>query len=144
MVLYEEGQNISFEFRPMPAFPSSTWIGADEAGCRNLLDNAVAAVDAVSEAGAEGQIIVETRLDPILNLVQIEVADNGCGVSPEVKPCFSSPISPQRSTGRDWGWRLSTPSFPTTTGTSGSKIIPAGARFIIEVARKKDLTIRTK
>jgi two-component system nitrogen regulation sensor histidine kinase NtrY len=55
----------------------------------NLLDNAVAAVN------AGGKIEVSVSFDPILKIVRLEVADNGAGIPPEDKirmfePYFST------------------------------------------------------
>ena len=59
----------------------------------NLLDNAVAACHAVGEAA--GRIDVKTTYVPARGLVRLEVADNGCGMSRDVKlrlfePYFST------------------------------------------------------
>ena len=40
--------------------------------------------------------------DPSRGVVYLEVADNGCGVAPEVRGEFSSPISPPRRMERAW------------------------------------------
>ena len=59
----------------------------------NMLDNAVAACKAVGDTG--GRIEVVTTHIPARGVVRLEVADNGCGMSREVKlrlfePYFST------------------------------------------------------
>ncbi|MCK7468743.1 MAG: ATP-binding protein [Desulfosudis oleivorans] len=140
MVLYEEGhKQIRFEFRPDAGIPI---FDLDREQIKrvvvNLLDNAVAAVDAVSETGAEGQIVIETRLDPILNLVQIEVADNGCGVSPEVKPLLFEPYFSTKEHGTGLGLAIVNTIVSDHDGYIRVKDNPRGARrFIIEVPIKR-------
>ena len=140
MVLYEEGhKQIRFEFRPDAGIPI---FDLDREQIKrvvvNLLDNAVAAVDAVSETGGEGQIVIETRLDPILNLVQIEVADNGCGVSPEVKPLLFEPYFSTKEHGTGLGLAIVNTIVSDHDGYIRVKDNPPrGARFIIEVPIKR-------
>jgi len=51
----------------------------------NLLDNAVASLD------NDGLIAVRTEYKSKMNMVTVEVADNGCGVPPELKPKIFDP-----------------------------------------------------
>jgi two-component system nitrogen regulation sensor histidine kinase NtrY len=51
----------------------------------NLLDNAVGSLE------NDGQIVIRTEYKPKLNMVTVEVADNGCGVPPELKPKIFDP-----------------------------------------------------
>jgi len=140
MVLYEEGhKHIQFEFRPDSGIPV---FDLDREQMKrvvvNLLDNAVAAVDAVSEPGMGGQITIETRLDPVLNLVQIEVADNGCGVSPEVKPLLFEPYFSTKAHGTGLGLAIVNTIVSDHDGYIRVKENPPrGARFIIEVPVKR-------
>jgi two-component system nitrogen regulation sensor histidine kinase NtrY len=140
MVLYEEGhKHIQFEFRPDSGIPV---FDLDREQMKrvvvNLLDNAVAAVDAVSEPGMEGQITIETRLDPVLNLVQIEVADNGSGVSPEVKPLLFEPYFSTKAHGTGLGLAIVNTIVSDHDGYIRVKEnSPRGARFIIEVPVKR-------
>jgi two-component system nitrogen regulation sensor histidine kinase NtrY len=140
MVLFEEGhKHIHFQFRPDPDIPV---FDLDREQMKrvivNLLDNAVAAVDALSEPGIEGQITIETRLDPVLNLVQIEVADNGCGVSPEVKPLLFEPYFSTKAHGTGLGLAIVNTIVSDHDGYIRVKENPPrGARFIIEVPVKR-------
>ena len=51
----------------------------------NLLDNAVASLE------NDGLIVIRTEYKPKLNVVTVEVTDNGCGVPPELKPKIFDP-----------------------------------------------------
>jgi len=51
----------------------------------NLLDNAVGSLE------NDGQIVIRTEYKSKLNVVTVEVADNGCGVPPELKPKIFDP-----------------------------------------------------
>jgi len=140
MVLFEEGhKQIHFEFRPDPEIPV---FDLDREQMKrvivNLLDNAVAAVGAVPEPRMEGQVTIETRLDPVLNLVQIEVADNGCGVSPEVKPLLFEPYFSTKAHGTGLGLAIVNTIVSDHDGYIRVKENPPrGSRFIIEVPVKR-------
>jgi two-component system nitrogen regulation sensor histidine kinase NtrY len=69
----------------------------------NLLNNAVAAVDAVAGKDGGGQILIESQLDPLMNLARVEVADNGCGVAPEDKPFLFEPYFSTKPSGTGLG-----------------------------------------
>ncbi len=51
----------------------------------NLLDNAVASLE------NDALIVIRTEYKPKLNVVTVEVIDNGCGVPPELKPKIFDP-----------------------------------------------------
>ena len=51
----------------------------------NLLDNAVGSLE------NDGQIVIRTEYKPKLNMVTVEVADNGSGVPSELKPKIFDP-----------------------------------------------------
>ena len=104
----------------------------------NLLDNAVAAVDAVAESNRDGQIIVETHLDPLMNLARVEVADNGCGVSPEDKPLLFEPYFSTKSSGTGLGLAIVNTIIADHHGYIRVKDnAPRGTRFIIEMPIKQ-------
>ncbi len=95
LVLYREGhRGIRFEFRPATDLPP---IDIDRNAITrvviNMLDNAVAACSSVPA----GEAIVEvvTSWDARMEIARLEIADNGSGMSPEVKarafePYFST------------------------------------------------------
>ncbi len=139
MVLYEEGhKQIRFAFEPDGKIPV---FSLDKEQMKrvmvNLLDNAVAAVGAVAESSRDGQIIVETHLDPLMNLVRVEVADNGCGVSPEDKPLLFEPyFSTKSSTGL--GLAIVNTIVADHHGYIRVKDnAPRGTRFIMEIPIKQ-------
>ena len=136
MVLYEEGhKQIRFAFEPDEKIPV---FSLDKEQMKrvmvNLLDNAVAAVGAVAESSRDGQIIVETHLDPLMNLVRVEVADNGCGVSPEDKPLLFEPYFSTKSSGTGLGLAIVNTIVADHHGYIRVKDnAPRGTRFIIEI-----------
>jgi two-component system nitrogen regulation sensor histidine kinase NtrY len=140
MVLYEEGhKQIHFEFNPDPHIPV---FNLDREQIKrvmvNLLDNAVAAIGAVTDSGLEGQVAVESRLDPMMNLVQIEVADNGCGVSLEVKPLLFEPYFSTKAHGTGLGLAIVNTIVSDHDGYIRVKDNPPrGTRFIIELPIKR-------
>jgi len=140
MVLYEEGhKQIRFAFKPDEQIPM---LSLDKEQMKrvmvNLLDNAVAAVDAVSADNKDGQIMVETRLDPLMNLARVEVADNGCGVSPEDKPLLFEPYFSTKSSGTGLGLAIVNTIIADHHGYIRVKDNdPRGTRFIIEIPIKQ-------
>jgi two-component system nitrogen regulation sensor histidine kinase NtrY len=63
----------------------------------NLLDNAVAAV------ADNGEIKIVTGYDPSRGVVYLEVADNGCGVAPEVRARIYEPYFSTKKNGTGLG-----------------------------------------
>jgi two-component system nitrogen regulation sensor histidine kinase NtrY len=140
MVLYEEGhKQVHFDFKHDDQIPV---FNLDKEQIKrvmvNLLDNAVAAVDAVSLQQRDGQIIVETRLDPFMNLARVEVADNGCGVSPEDKPLLFEPYFSTKASGTGLGLAIVNTIISDHDGYIRVKDnVPQGTRFIIELPIKR-------
>jgi two-component system nitrogen regulation sensor histidine kinase NtrY len=69
----------------------------------NLLDNAVAATRANTYNGGGPQIVVRTALDSVLGVVMLEVADNGIGVDPRIRPRIFEPYFSTRQGGTGLG-----------------------------------------
>jgi len=140
MVLYEEGhKHIRFEFRPDDRIPV---FNLDKEQIKrvmvNLLNNAVAAVDAVAGKDGGGQILIESQLDPLMNLVRIEVADNGCGVAPEDKPLLFEPYFSTKPSGTGLGLAIVNTIISDHHGYIRVKDnLPRGSRFIIELPIKQ-------
>ncbi len=63
----------------------------------NLFDNAIAAIH------GKGHIRVVASFDPILKTVRMEVADNGCGISPEDKLKLFEPYFSTKKSGMGLG-----------------------------------------
>ena len=139
MVLYEEGhKNIRFQFNPDDRIPI---FNLDKEQIKrvmvNLLENAVAAVGEVSGEPRDGQITVETRLDPFMNLALVEVADNGCGVSPQDKPLLFEPYFSTKASGTGLGLAIVNTIISDHDGYIRVKDnVPRGVRFIIEIPIK--------
>ncbi|HEX7371190.1 MAG TPA: ATP-binding protein, partial [Thermodesulfobacteriota bacterium] len=140
MVLYEEGhKHIRFEFRPDDRIPV---FNLDKEQIKrvmvNLLNNAVAAVDAVAGKDGGGQILIESQLDPLMNLVRIEVADNGCGVALEDKPLLFEPYFSTKPSGTGLGLAIVNTIISDHHGYIRVKDnLPRGSRFIIELPIKQ-------
>jgi two-component system nitrogen regulation sensor histidine kinase NtrY len=140
MVLHEEGhKNIRFEFKPDDRIPV---FNLDKEQIKrvmvNLLNNAVAAVDAVAGKDGGGQILIESQLDPLMNLARVEVADNGCGVPPEDKPFIFEPYFSTKPSGTGLGLAIVNTIISDHHGYIRVKDnLPRGSRFIIELPIKQ-------
>jgi two-component system nitrogen regulation sensor histidine kinase NtrY len=140
MVLHEEGhKNIRFEFKPDDRIPV---FNLDKDQIKrvmvNLLNNAVAAVDAVAGKDGGGQILIESQLDPLMNLARVEVADNGCGVPPEDKPFIFEPYFSTKPSGTGLGLAIVNTIISDHHGYIRVKDnLPRGSRFIIELPIKQ-------
>jgi two-component system, NtrC family, nitrogen regulation sensor histidine kinase NtrY len=100
---------------------------------RNLLDNAVAACRLVTD-GAAGRIEVTTRYLRPLGIAQLEVADTGCGIPPEVKARLFEPYFSTKKEGTGLGLAI----VATIVADHQAFIRvrdnePQGSRFIIEL-----------
>lgn len=138
-------RDLSFIWRPDKALPS---LELDREGMRrvlrNLLDNAVAACREVSN-GTPGRIEVSTRYFRSLGIVRLEVADNGCGIPPEVKDRLFEPYFSTKKEGTGLGLAI----VATVVADHQAFIRvrdnqPRGSRFIIELpVRRNELHIVT-
>jgi two-component system nitrogen regulation sensor histidine kinase NtrY len=100
----------------------------------NLLDNAVSAVDAVASKNGEGHILIESQLDPLMNLARIEVADNGCGVASHDKTLLFEPYFSTKPSGTGLGLAIVNSIISDHHGYIRVKDnLPRGTRFIIEL-----------
>jgi len=139
MVLYQEGhKQIRFEFHPNEKIPV---FNLDKEQIKramvNLLENAVAAVDESTGGDRKGQIVVETQLDSLMNLARIEVADNGCGISPKDKPLLFEPYFSTKASGTGLGLAIVNTIVSDHDGYIRVKDnLPQGTRFIIEMPIK--------
>jgi two-component system nitrogen regulation sensor histidine kinase NtrY len=139
LVLYEEGHKpIRFAFHPDERIPI---FNLDKEQIKrvivNLLENAVAAVAEVAGDQGDGQITVETQLDSLMNLARVEVADNGCGVSPQDKPLLFEPYFSTKASGTGLGLAIVNTIISDHEGYIRVKDnVPRGARFLIEIPIK--------
>jgi len=130
LTLYQEAHlNISFQFLLDSKLPL-IMIDRDQIKrvLINLLENAVAAL------GNEGTVIISTMYDSELKLVSCSVADNGPGVTAEVKSRLFEPYFSTKKGGTGLGLAIVTSIVSDHNGfvrVRDNK--PAGACFIIEL-----------
>ncbi len=138
-VFTEAHRDIAFVFSPGKDLPM---LEVDREGMkrivRNLLDNAVAACHAVQN-GQQHRISISTRLLWSIGIIQLEVADSGCGIPPEVKDRLFEPYFSTKKEGTGLGLAI----VATIVADHQAFIRvrdnhPKGSRFIIELpARRK-------
>jgi two-component system, NtrC family, nitrogen regulation sensor histidine kinase NtrY len=93
----------------------------------NLLDNAVAAV------ADKGEIRISTIHDPSRGVVYLEVADNGCGVAPEVRARIYEPYFSTKKNGTGLGLTIVSQIIEDHRGYVRVRPNePKGAKFTIE------------
>src|SRR5581483_7180742 len=102
-VFTEAHRDIVFVFTPDKDLPT---LEVDREGMkrivRNLLDNAVAACHAAPN-GTPHRVGITTRLLWSVGIVQLEVADSGCGIPPEVKDRLFEPYFSTKKEGTGLG-----------------------------------------
>jgi len=136
MVLFREGhREIRFSFDPDPSLPL---LPLDREGIKraliNMLDNAVAAC---GENGGDARIDVRTRYHRAHGIVALEVADTGCGVSPEVQPRLFEPYFSTKAGGTGLGLAIVSTIVADHQGFVRVKANePKGSRFVVELPVK--------
>ncbi|MFQ5849407.1 MAG: ATP-binding protein [Candidatus Binatia bacterium] len=94
----------------------------------NLLDNAVAAV------GEKGRVEISTKYDRSLGIVHLEVADDGCGLAPEVRERVFEPYFSTKKGGSGLGLAIVSTIVSDHRGYVRVRHNePRGTRFIIEL-----------
>ena len=99
----------------------------------NLLDNAVAAVTAISHNGAGPLIEVRSHRRPDNSIVTLEVADNGPGIDPRLRTRIFEPYYSSKKGGTGLG--LAIVSAVVTDHHGFVRVIdnpPRGSRFVLE------------
>jgi len=100
----EAHAEVHFELALDPALPI---IALDREALKralvNLLDNAVAATRSRHPNGAGPQITIGTALDAGSGVVTLEVADNGTGIDPRIRPRIFEPYFSTRQGGTGLG-----------------------------------------
>lgn len=132
LVLFKEAhRDISFHFFPDPALPV---FKVDREQMKrvfiNILDNAVAAVD------GGGVIEVEVKYDASLQMVTLEVRDNGCGVPDEDKPKLFEPYFSTKKSGTGTGLGLAIVNAIISDHNGYIRVRdnhPKGTKFIIDL-----------
>ena len=94
----------------------------------NLLDNAIAAID------GNGRIVIDLSYDKVLQMVRIEIADNGKGISPDHKMRLFEPYFSTKKQGTGLGLAIVSTVITDHNGfirVQDNK--PSGTKFIIEL-----------
>jgi two-component system nitrogen regulation sensor histidine kinase NtrY len=94
----------------------------------NIIDNAIEAID------GEGEVVVDLNYDNVLQMVRIEVADNGRGISPEHQVRLFEPYFSTKKHGTGLGLAIVSTIITDHNGfirVQDNK--PRGSKFIIEL-----------
>lgn len=130
IALYREGHpNIAFDVNIQDTLPTMSLDRQQiKQAMINLIDNAVAAVRSV------GAIGVDISHDPILNMVRIEVTDDGMGISDEDKIRLFEPNFSTKKAGMGLGLTIVNSIITDHNGMiSVQDNAPRGAKFVIEL-----------
>ena len=150
LVLFREGHlDIAFDFVPAAALPV---IDLDREGVKrvliNVLDNAVGACKARLRAPGEaaGRIELKTVYDSQLAVVRVEVADDGVGMTPDVKARLGEPYFSTKADGTGLGLAIVSEVVADHNGFVRVRDNPPhGSRFIIEFpARRPTAQLATR
>ncbi len=103
----------------------------------NLLDNAVAAVE------EKGEIQIATSYAPASGVALLEVADNGCGLAPEIRERIFEPYFSTKKEGTGLGLHIVNAIVADHRGNIRVRSNePKGTRFIIELPARDPATPR--
>ncbi len=137
LVLFREGhRDIAFVFAPEPALPV---LELDREGIKraviNILDNAVSACGASRNGNGEtGRVSIAIGYDPKLEVARLEIADNGPGMSPEVKARLFEPYFSTKPEGTGLGLAIVSAIIADHNGFIRVRDnLPHGSRFIMEL-----------
>jgi two-component system nitrogen regulation sensor histidine kinase NtrY len=139
VVLFREGhRDIAFEVRSDPSLPL---LRLDREGIKraliNMLDNAVAACG--NGSSQAGRIEISTEYLRSLGLVRLELADNGSGMSPEVKARLFEPYFSTKKDGTGLGLAIVSAIFSDHRAFVRVRDNePRGSRFIVEFPVRGD------
>jgi two-component system, NtrC family, nitrogen regulation sensor histidine kinase NtrY len=128
LVLFREGhQGIQFHFRGETIPPLELDREQIKRVLINLLDNAVAAV------GNQGEVKLATAYDPGRGVVTLEVADDGCGLPPEIRTKIFEPYFSTKENGTGLGLTIVSQIIEDHRGyVRAWTNDPKGSRFTIE------------
>jgi two-component system, NtrC family, nitrogen regulation sensor histidine kinase NtrY len=137
LVLFREGhREVDFAFSPGADVPV---LELDREGMKraviNILDNAVAACSiAPAAAGERGCVELRTSYDAKLDVVRLEIADNGPGMSPEVKARLFEPYFSTKPDGTGLGLAIVSAIVADHNGFIRIRDnVPRGSRFVMEL-----------
>jgi two-component system, NtrC family, nitrogen regulation sensor histidine kinase NtrY len=137
LVLFREGhRDVEFVFDPGRDLPV---LELDREGVKrgviNILDNAVAACAArrATAPEARGRVDLRTRYDAGLNVVRLEIADDGVGMSAEVKARLFEPYFSTKPDGTGLGLAIVSTIVADHHGFLRVRDnLPRGSRFVME------------
>ena len=134
LILFKEAhRDIHFHFFPDPNLPVFK-VDRDQMKrvLINILDNAVAAVD------GDGVIEIAVKYDPSLQMVTLELRDNGCGVPDEDKPRLFEPYFSTKKAGTGLGLAIVNTIISDHNGYIRVRDNhPKGTPFIIDLPLKQ-------
>jgi two-component system, NtrC family, nitrogen regulation sensor histidine kinase NtrY len=149
LVLFREGhRDVDFHFEPAEDLPV---LDLDREGIKraliNILDNAVAAC-ATRRNGAVGErarIELRTAYDPRLDVARLEIADNGTGMTPEVKARLFEPYFSTKAEGTGLGLAIVSTIVADHNGFVRVRDnVPRGSRFILEFPARRQAAIAAR
>jgi two-component system nitrogen regulation sensor histidine kinase NtrY len=130
LVLFKEAhRDIRFNFLPDPKLPIFK-VDRDQMKrvLINMLDNAVTAVD------GNGVIEIEVKYDATLQMVTLEIRDNGCGIPDEDKPKLFEPYFSTKKSGTGLGLAIVNAIISDHNGYIRVRDNhPKGTKFIIDL-----------
>jgi two-component system nitrogen regulation sensor histidine kinase NtrY len=150
LVLFREGhRDVDFVFAPSEDVPV---LDLDREGIKraliNILDNAVAACaarrnGAVSDDRA--RIELRTGYDRGLDVVRLEIADNGAGMTPEVKARLFEPYFSTKTDGTGLGLAIVSTIVADHNGFVRVRDnVPRGSRFILEFPARRQAAVAAR
>lgn len=134
LVLYREGhKNIQFKLSLDPNVPD---FDLDPEQIKrvmiNIYENAVIALG--SEKNPHGSVAITTQYDTVLKIVRINVADNGPGISPEMRERIFEPYYTTKQSGTGLGLAIVKRIVDDHSGfIRVQRNRPKGTRFVIEL-----------
>ncbi|MDZ4343366.1 MAG: ATP-binding protein [Candidatus Binatia bacterium] len=135
LFLFQEGhKEVGFQFCPSAIPPLELDRNQMKRALMNLLDNAVAAVD------GDGEVKIATHYDRSLAVVSLEVADNGRGLSPEVRARVFEPYFSTKKDGTGLGLSIVNAIVEDHHGYIRVRPNePRGTKFIIELPAREQI-----
>jgi two-component system, NtrC family, nitrogen regulation sensor histidine kinase NtrY len=129
LFLFQEGhKEIQFEFRRGEIPPLELDRELMKRVLMNLLDNAVGAVE------PQGEIKLATSYDRSRGIVTLEVADNGCGVAPDIRARIFEPYFSTKNNGTGLGLTIVNQIIEDHRGYVRVRPNePRGTRFTVEL-----------
>jgi len=137
LVLFKEGHSgIQFQFRPGAIPPVELDRDQMKRVLMNLLDNAVAAVQ------GSGEIKLATNYENARGKVTLEVADNGCGLAPDIRSKIFEPYFSTKENGTGLGLTIVSQIVEDHRGYIRAwPNDPQGTRIIVELPAGQDTAI---